>query len=52
VKAERLVVALGGNAIARSARAVFERGDRVERGADPESQQRALEQACEQIAEL
>ena len=37
---ERVVVALGGNAIAG------------ERGADPESQQRAVEQACEQIAEL
>src|SRR5919109_2482801 len=40
VSAERLVVALGGNAIAG------------ERGADPESQQWAVEQACEQIAEL
>ena len=38
--AERLVVALGGNAIAG------------ERGADPVSQQRAVEGACEQIAEL
>ena len=38
--AERLVVALGGNAIAG------------ERGADPVSQQRAVEAACEQIAEL
>ena len=37
---ERVVVALGGNAIAG------------ERGADPESQQRAVEAACEQIAEL
>jgi carbamate kinase len=35
-----VVVALGGNAIAG------------ERGADPQSQQRAVEQACEQIAEL
>jgi carbamate kinase len=40
VSAERLVVALGGNAIAG------------ERGADPRSQQRAVEQACEQIADL
>jgi carbamate kinase len=40
VAAERIVVALGGNAIAG------------ERGADPESQQRAVEGACEQIAEL
>jgi carbamate kinase len=40
VSAERLVVALGGNAIAG------------ERGADPESQQRAVEEACEQIADL
>jgi carbamate kinase len=40
VSAERVVVALGGNAIAG------------ERGADPESQQRAVEEACEQIAEL
>jgi carbamate kinase len=38
--AERLVVALGGNAIAG------------ERGADPESQRLAVEGACEQIAEL
>jgi carbamate kinase len=38
--AERLVVALGGNAIAG------------ERGADPESQRIAVEGACEQIAEL
>jgi carbamate kinase len=38
--AERLVVALGGNAIAG------------ERGADPQSQQEAVEGACEQIAEL
>src|SRR3954449_7301700 len=38
--AERVVVALGGNAIAG------------ERGADPESQQRAVEEASEQIAEL
>jgi carbamate kinase len=38
--AERLVVALGGNAIAG------------ERGADPESQRVAVEGACEQIAEL
>jgi carbamate kinase len=37
---EHLVVALGGNAIAG------------ERGADPDSQQRAVEEACEQIAEL
>ena len=37
---ERLVVALGGNAIAG------------ERGADPASQQQAVEGACEQIAEL
>ena len=37
---ERVVVALGGNAIAG------------ERGADPESQQDAVEGACEQIAEL
>ena len=37
---ERVVVALGGNAIAG------------ERGADPESQQIAVEGACEQIAEL
>jgi carbamate kinase len=37
---ERVVVALGGNAIAG------------ERGADPDSQQRAVEGACEQIAEL
>jgi carbamate kinase len=37
---ERLVVALGGNAIAG------------ERGADPESQRIAVEAACEQIAEL
>jgi carbamate kinase len=36
----RLVVALGGNAIAG------------ERGADPASQQQAVEGACEQIAEL
>jgi carbamate kinase len=36
----RLVVALGGNAIAG------------ERGADPLSQQQAVERACEQIAEL
>jgi carbamate kinase len=40
VTAERLVVALGGNAIAG------------ERGADPRSQQEAVEGACEQIAEL
>jgi carbamate kinase len=40
VSAERVVVALGGNAIAG------------ERGADPESQQRAVEEASEQIAEL
>jgi carbamate kinase len=40
VSTERLVVALGGNAIAG------------ERGADPISQQRAVEGACEQIAEL
>src|SRR3954470_17178790 len=38
--ADRLVVALGGNAIAG------------ERGADPESQRLAVEGACEQIAEL
>jgi carbamate kinase len=38
--AERLVVALGGNAIAG------------ERGADPESQRLAVQGACEQIAEL
>jgi carbamate kinase len=38
--AERLVVALGGNAIAG------------ERGADPESQRLAVEGSCEQIAEL
>jgi carbamate kinase len=38
--AERVVVALGGNAIAG------------ERGADPASQQHAVEGACEQIAEL
>jgi carbamate kinase len=38
--AERLVVALGGNAIAGA------------RGADPESQRLAVEGACEQIAEL
>ena len=38
--AERLVVALGGNAIAG------------ERGADPESQRLAVEGACEQIAVL
>jgi carbamate kinase len=38
--AERLVVALGGNAIAGA------------RGADPESQRIAVEGACEQIAEL
>jgi len=38
--ADRLVVALGGNAIAG------------ERGADPESQRIAVEGACEQIAEL
>ena len=38
--AERVVVALGGNAIAG------------ERGADPESQRIAVEGACEQIAEL
>jgi carbamate kinase len=37
---ERVVVALGGNAIAG------------ERGADPESQRLAVEGACEQIAEL
>jgi carbamate kinase len=37
---ERLVVALGGNAIAGA------------RGADPESQRIAVEGACEQIAEL
>jgi carbamate kinase len=40
VSAARLVVALGGNAIAG------------ERGADPESQQQAVEDACEQIAGL
>jgi carbamate kinase len=40
VPAERLVVALGGNAIAG------------ERGADPLSQQQAVEGACAQIAEL
>jgi carbamate kinase len=40
VTAERLVVALGGNAIAG------------ERGADPDSQRIAVEGACEQIAEL
>ena len=40
MSAERLVVALGGNAIAG------------ERGADPESQRQAVELACEQIAEL
>jgi carbamate kinase len=40
VSAERLVVALGGNAIAGA------------RGADPAAQQRAVEEACEQIAEL
>jgi carbamate kinase len=38
--AERLVVALGGNAIAGA------------RGADPESQRIAVEGACEQIAQL
>ena len=38
--AERVVVALGGNAIAG------------ERGADPASQQHAVEAACEQIADL
>src|ERR671922_2965594 len=38
--AERVVVALGGNAIAGK------------RGADPASQQHAVEGACEQIAEL
>jgi carbamate kinase len=38
--AERVVVALGGNAIAG------------ERGADPASQEHAVEGACEQIAEL
>ncbi len=38
--AERVVVALGGNAIAGA------------RGADPESQRLAVEGACEQIAEL
>jgi carbamate kinase len=40
VPGERLVVALGGNAIAG------------ERGADPVSQQQAVEGACEQIAQL
>jgi carbamate kinase len=40
VPGERLVVALGGNAIAG------------ERGADPVSQQQAVEGACTQIAEL
>jgi carbamate kinase len=40
VSGERLVVALGGNAIAG------------ERGADPASQQEAVEGACAQIAEL
>jgi carbamate kinase len=40
MSAERVVVALGGNAIAG------------ERGADPESQRLAVEGACEQIAEL
>jgi len=40
VPGERLVVALGGNAIAG------------ERGADPASQQQAVEGACAQIAEL
>jgi carbamate kinase len=40
VRGERLVVALGGNAIAG------------ERGADPVSQQQAVEGACAQIAEL
>jgi carbamate kinase len=40
VSGQRLVVALGGNAIAG------------ERGADPESQRIAVEGACEQIAEL
>jgi carbamate kinase len=40
VPGERLVVALGGNAIAG------------ERGADPVSQQQAVEGACAQIAEL
>jgi carbamate kinase len=40
VSGERLVVALGGNAIAG------------ERGADPASQQQAVEGACAQIAEL
>jgi carbamate kinase len=40
VRGERLVVALGGNAIAG------------ERGADPASQQEAVEGACAQIAEL
>jgi carbamate kinase len=40
VAGQRVVVALGGNAIAG------------ERGADPESQRLAVEAACEQIAEL
>jgi carbamate kinase len=40
VRGERLVVALGGNAIAG------------QRGADPASQQQAVEGACAQIAEL
>jgi carbamate kinase len=40
VAGQRVVVALGGNAIAG------------ERGADPESQRLAVEGACEQIAEL
>src|ERR671914_1911739 len=40
MSAERVVVALGGNAIAG------------ERGADPASQQAAVEGACAQIAEL
>src|ERR671914_2433856 len=40
MSAERVVVALGGNAIAG------------ERGADPASQQEAVEGACAQIAEL
>src|ERR687895_1037269 len=40
MSAERVVVALGGNAIAG------------ERGADPASQQEAVENACEQIATL
>jgi carbamate kinase len=40
VSGQRLVVALGGNAIAG------------ERGADPESQRIAVEGACEQIADL